>query len=298
MGWVACASVLPGAEINKTMDRADLAQSEAARIVEQLNKLVRDLARRGLRASSWYGSFELPPDMREWERLNRGESYSALPGAADDAHFPWFLYWEIAWLCLGAGFEAGQRVLDLGGSSSLFSYYLASRGLEVVTVDLSEELVANGNAVAAATGWKLQNLAMDIGALDVDGQFDHVTSVCVFEHVPVSMRVQMSGRVRELLRPGGTFAITFDYANPSRLARISSPGDVAAQFVEPSGLRVRGNAPFHDNGRRYLLHPFHSPDVDEEWRERCVQRGMFLPGDEDGPGEYTFGALFLELSPR
>jgi 2-polyprenyl-3-methyl-5-hydroxy-6-metoxy-1,4-benzoquinol methylase len=280
--------------LNKTMDRGDLDLPEARPIVTALDDLIRELAGRGLRVSSWYGSFELPEDMREWERLNRGEGYEPLPGAADDASFPWFLYWEIAWLELGAGFAPGQRVLDLGGSSSLFSYYLASRGIEVVTIDLAEELVANANEVAAAAGWPLQNLVMDIGELHVDGPFDHVTSVCVFEHVPVSTRVEMSSRVRELLRPGGTFAITFDYGNPSRLARISTASDVREQFVEPSGLSVRGNEEFHDNGLRYLLHPFLHPATSEKRRARALERGMFLPGDEELPGEYTFGALFLE----
>lgn len=56
--------------------------------------------------------------------------------------------------------------------------------------------------------------------------------------------------------------MTFDYLNPSRLAAIE------AQFVRPSGLRVRGNARFADNGKRYLLHPAHHPlAADTDWRE-------------------------------
>lgn len=285
---------MTGSPLNKTMDRSDLERPDALEIVASLDELVRELERRGLRASSWYGSFELPADTREWERLNRGPAYEPLPGAADDSNFPWFLYWEIAWLWIGAGFRPGQRVLDLGGSSSLFSYHLASRGLEVVTVDLNEELVRNADEVATATGWPLENHLMDIGALELDGRFDHVTSVCVFEHIPVSVRVQMSALVRELLAPGGTFALTFDYLNPSRLARISSPEDVYEQFAEPSGLRARGNERFHDNGLRYLMHPFHAPGAAPEWRARCIENGLFLPGDEERPSDYTFGALFLE----
>ena len=291
LGYVECASALQ-APLNKTMDRDDLALPEARAITGALDDLIRELAARSLPVSGWYGSIELPEDMRAWERANRGPGYEPLPGAAEDERFPWFLYWEIAWLELGAGFAAGQRVLDLGGSSSLFSYYLASRGIEVVTIDLDQELVRNANEVAAVAGWPLENHVMDIAELDLTGPFDHVTSVCVFEHVPVSTRVRMSSRVRELLRPGGTFAITFDYANPSRLARISNPGDVREQFLEPSGLSARGNADFHDNGKRYLEHPFRTADPAR--RQNLIERGLFLPGDEDQPGHYTFGALFLE----
>ena len=44
-------------------------------------------------------------------------------------------------MTMNAEFSKGQKVLDLGGSSSLFSYYLASKGLDVTTVDLQENLV-------------------------------------------------------------------------------------------------------------------------------------------------------------
>jgi Methyltransferase domain len=252
------------------MDRADLERPECRAVCAELDALIADLDRRGLRVSNWYGALEMPLEAAAYERANRGPRYEPLSGAVDDERFPWFLYWEIAWLVTNNGFEPGQRLLDLGGSSSLFSCYMASRGLDVVTVDLSEELVANGDELAAATGWKLRNLRMDMGELDPDALgrgFDHVTSVCVFEHIPISARIDVGRRIRDLLVDSGAFSITFDYLNPSPRARISSPDDVEEQFVAPSGLQVRGNRVLHDNGLRYLWHPEH---------ER----------------EYTFGALF------
>src|SRR5215207_1117643 len=249
--------------INKTMDREDLDDPGARTVCSELDALVADLRHRGLRASNWYGALEMPPEAVEWERTNRGYGYEPLPGAADDDRFPWFLYWEIAWLAVHNDFRPGQRLLDLGGSSSLFSYWAAARGLDVVTVDLQEELMANADAVAAATGWSLRNLAMDIRELDIAERFDHIASVCVFEHIPMSDRVDISAHLRDLLVDGGSLSLTFDYLNPSRFARISSPADVAEQFVVPSGLRVLGNEEFHDNGRRYLLHPFHHPRAHE-----------------------------------
>ena len=257
--------------MNKTMDRADLEELRPRQVCAELDELVVWLRERGLRASNWYGGLEGygEPD---WERANRGLSYEPRPGAADDGRFPWFLYWEIAWLDMHNEFRAGQRLLDLGGSSSLFSCYMAARGLDVVTVDLNDELIANGEALAAATGWSLRNLRMDMRDLDaaeLGGGFDHITSVCVFEHIPLAGRIEVGRRIHDLLAQGGAFSITFDYLNPAPLARIGSPTDVEQQFVAPSGLRVRGNREFHDNGLRYLRHPSQH-------------------------GEYTFGALFQE----
>ena len=287
--------------INRTMDRADLDAPAARRVCGELDALVRELDERGLRASSWYGSLGGLDQLAGWERANRGLDYEPLRGAVDDDRFPWFLYWEIAWLVSNVPFRPGQRLLDLGGSSSLFSCYMASLGLEVVTVDLDEPLVENADRLAAETGWSMRNFSMDMHDLDLaalGGRFDHVTSVCVFEHLPLAGRIEVSRQIAELLVAGGSFSITFDYLNPSMLARIGSPADVESQFVLPGGLRVRGNQRFHDNGLRYLLHPFHHPRAaEEDWQRLAIELEQFAP-DQEGEvateNEYTFGALFQE----
>jgi 2-polyprenyl-3-methyl-5-hydroxy-6-metoxy-1,4-benzoquinol methylase len=285
--------------INKTMDRDDLHTPAARAVVRELDGLVRDLSRRGLRASSWYGTLDL--DRFDWERANRGYGYTALDGAGDDCRFPWFLYWEIAWVVLHSEFQPGDRVLDLGGSSSLFSYYLAARGLEVTTVDIDRELVANADEVAACTGWRLTNRVMDLRRLDLDAEFEHVTSICVFEHIPVCDRIDVSSSISALLVEGGTFTMTFDYLNPSRLARISSPSAVHEQFIRPSGLAVRGNHEFHDNGKRYLLSAFYHRDAWRAgWKLDRLRRRQFRLRDlwrARRRRDYTFGALFLEKRP-
>jgi hypothetical protein len=141
---------------------------------------------------------------------------------------------------------------------------------------------------------------MDMRELTLAERFDHITSVCVFEHVPLTGRIDVSSRVADLLEPGGSFSITFDYQNPSRLARLASAEDVEQQFVRPSTLPHRGNLPFHDNGKRYLLHPFFHPRAWRAgWKLQCRRQGQF--GLLDLPrvklrNDYTFGALFLEKS--
>lgn len=285
--------------INKTMDRADLAAPEAARVVAELDDLVRRLRARGVRVSSWYGEFDLSGDPDAYHVLNRGLGYEPLRDAADDVNFPWFLYWEIAWLWTHGDYRPGQALLDLGGSSSLFSYYAADQGLDVTTIDLRPGLVENADRAAAAMGWSLRNEVMDMRALALERRFDHVTSVCVFEHVPVSDRVAVTRGVRDLLVDGGSFAMTFDYRNPSRLAAIGSPEDVDRQFVQPSGLEVVGNERFHDGGENHLLHPFYHPRL--PWRTKVwhVRQGQFplreLPRRKRA-NDYTFGALFQRKS--
>lgn len=283
------------------MERADLDSGQARDVVGELRELVADLDRRELPISSWYGSLDPPGAGHSWERVNRGWGYQPLDNGPDDQRFPWFLCWEIAWLVMHNDLRPGQRVLDLGGSSSLFSYLLAARGLDVTAVDRSTHLVENANQVARRTGWRLRNRVMEIEALDLSEPFDHITSVCVFEHLPVSARVEVSSEIGRLLKPGGSFSLTFDYLNPSRLARISSPAAVAHQFVEPSGLNVRGNQQFLDAGERQLLHPFGHPRAWRAgWKRECLRQGLFARRDALRlrlANDYTFGALFLARDP-
>jgi len=279
------------------MDIDDLKSDAAKIIIQELNELILKIKDKNLKISSWYGCFDLPNDTSSFEWLNRGINYKPIESAADDKNFPWFLYWEIIWVTINAEFKPHQKVLDLGGSSSLFSYYLASKGLDVTTVDLQKSLVENANNVALSMGWNLKNYVMDMRSLSFDHQFDHITSICVYEHIPMYIRVNINRHIKELLVPGGRLTITFDYKNPSRFANINSPDDIYNQFIRPSGLRTRGNAIFQDTGKNYLLQPFYHPSMNFIYKIRQVRHHHFFLRDlfkTKKSNDYTFGALFLE----
>jgi len=283
--------------MNKTMDLEDLKSNEALSVVNELNSLIKTLRAINLKISSWYGKFDLTgnPDSIEW--INRGYNYKSIEEAIDDKNFPWFLYWEIVWVALNSKFSPKHKVLDLGGSSSLFSFYLASQGVDVTTIDLQKELVDNANSVAKQMGWNLKNHVMDMRKLNFDSKFDHITSICVYEHIPVYDRVTMNKNIRDLLLDGGKFSITFDYRNPSKFAQINSPREVYKQFVKTSGLKIRGNEDFFDNRKNYLLHPFYYKG--RLWRYKIISilRGEFSAWEIfriKNTNDYTFGALFLE----
>ncbi len=276
------------------MDRQDLDSPEAKKIINELNNLISELYAQNVKISSWYGTFELIKDPYEW--INRGYGYAPFPDVVDDKNFPWFLYWEIVWIILHNDFKKGQRLLDLGGSSSLFSYYLASKGLDVTTVDLQKELVDNGNVTAKKMGWDLKNHMMDMRKLDFDATFDHITSVCVFEHIPMYDRVEINKIIKELLNDNGHFSITFDYRNPIRLARIHTKQDVHDQFVVPSGLTVRGNKAFVDEPTDYLLSPFYYKKRLFRHKLSCIRNRHYSPWEffkTKTENDYTFAALFM-----
>jgi len=282
--------------VNKSMQRSDLDQPACRRVVDQLFELMRTLQKRGVPYSSWYGQTDAWPSV--WEHINRGEGYRPFPGNPDELRIPWFLLWEIAWLTANTPIQPRSRILDMGGAGSLFSCYLASLGHEVHAIDLNPDLCKLARAQADAMKWNLHPKVMDMTRLQFPPDyFDHVFSVCVFEHLPVSGRVACNGEVDRILRPGGTTGFTFDYANPQAFGRIDTPADVTRQFVEASGLEVRGNSVFHDAGERDLETPCtFGFGRFVRWMARLhaactgsVAGGRAIRGDT----RYTFGALLM-----
>lgn len=299
----APSSIIPAMRndsINKTMQRGDLERPECRAVLIELFALMRRMHSHGAKYSSWYGAVDAWPSA--WEHINRGEHYQPCAGNPDELRIPWFLLWEIAWLVAHTPMKPAARVLDMGGAGSLFSCYLASRGCELHTIDLQAELCEQAEKTGRRMGWRIHARRMDMTRLDYpDHYFDHIFSVCVFEHLPVSGRIACNAEVARVLRPGGTVGYTFDYANPQSFGRIDTPDDVRRQFIEPSGLRLRGGDAFIDAGERDLECP------------QCFGFGRFtraaarLHAMATGSVErarvassstsYTFGALFLEKPP-
>ena len=283
--------VLNATIINKTMDRNDLFTEEGLREQAAINELIRTIYSHGLAQSSWVGTLpDAAPQRGEIVReplerlgIDQRRDYEPLPGAADDARTPWFLYWEIFWVLhvTRPFLKPGARILDAGGASSLFSCYLASLGYDVDTVDLNEKLIANNNAIARRMGWNSRAVAMNLAKLDYpDNSFDHVYSICVFEHLDFPIKQAALKEIARCLKPGGIFALTFDYRNPAPgvlgvgkdprpINQISSAADLQRTFLTDPRLEVFGNAEFRDSGTSYLSHP----------------KFNYAP--------YTFGSLFL-----
>lgn len=299
--------------VNKTMDRGDLMTAEAAERIEDLNRLIDRLYGRGIAPSSWVGT--LPGGHRgkparaatrllglfrrnrpgqavpsEREAVKRGMQqrlhYQPLPGCADDLRFPWFIYWEIHWVLkvTASHLQNGARLLDAGGTMSLFSLYMASLGYEVHSVDLKEHLASAARKTARSMKWNLYSYVMNLEQLDFpEAYFDHAYSICVFEHLDYSVKQNALHGIARCLKPGGILSLTFDYRNPApgisgygkdtrEINQLSSINDIERTFLKTGYFDVFGNTTFVDNSKSYLKNDFF----------------------ENTP--YTFGALFLRRS--
>lgn len=289
--------------INRSMDRQDLLTQEGQRFVAELDALAQELTRRRLPVTSWYGG--LPHSRFEFSlagarailrrilgrhrqvgavaEINRGgPDYEPVPGIHDDTHHPWFLYWEAFWATSrGPRLDAEHRVLDAGGTASLFSCYLASRAAETHSVDLNPKLVAAGEQTAREMRWNLHSYCMDMTDLRFeDDYFDHAYSICVFEHLDAATRRKALSEIARVLKPGGILSLTFDYGGPGVNLGLSGPNydpenllrtpeDVHRHFHSCDRFEPLGNPEFVDNGKSYLVWP------------------------DDPAQSYSFGAMFL-----
>ncbi len=107
-------------------------------------------------------------------------------------------------VCRKAGLRPGMRVLDIGSGWGGFLRFAAERyGIEGVGITISKEQAAYAEAHRGAL--PVETRLMDYMALD--GQFDRVVSVGMFEHVGYKNYRRYFEKVKSLLRPDGLFVL-------------------------------------------------------------------------------------------
>lgn len=297
--------------INKTMCRDDLLSDEAEPVIQDLNRLIREMYAKDIFMSSWVGT--LPSSGHKGRKTflnkllgrlrNRGDAgvsgpgeanalkrgmeqrlgYEPLKGAEDDVRIPWFLYWEIFWVLRVTEpfLSTGMNVFDAGGTSSLFSCYLGSLGFKVHSVDLNKELKENGERISQATGWEMNSYTMNMRQLDFpDRFFDHAYSLCVFEHLDYDTKQAALAEIARCLKPGGLFSITFDYRNPA-------PGI----FGYGKDTRPRNQLKAEEDIRRSFLSSGHFELIGNQKFYDNDKSYLIHHRFDNAP--YTFGAIFM-----
>ncbi len=133
---------------------------------------------------------------------------------------------KIDLICRKLQLRPGQRLLDIGcGWGTLAIHAAAHFGVEVMGVTLSEPQADLATAAAdkAGVGDRVSFKVLDYR--NVQGRFDAISSVGMFEHVGKGQLGRYFAKVRDLLEPGGTFL------NHGIVSRDRSPGRVRPSFL-------------------------------------------------------------------
>ena len=286
--------------INKSMDIRDLENEEAKKIIQELMELNKKYEEKGCTISSWFGQCHPTEYGKKISLLNRGYDYKPiLQNEEFDFKYPNWLLWEIYWVCSNINVKKGDTILDIGGACSLFSFYLASKGVKVVAIDLNQKVVDEANRIAKIMNVDYTAVCSDAEEylINTNEKFDYITSICVFEHIEKNKRKRLTKFLHKRLKKDGIIAITFDYKNPSRFVGIDNKADIQDLFLTDTNLKMIENKDFYDNNENYLINVFYRKPI--LWREkRKGIRNKEFPFYEffrtKNYNDYTFGAIFLK----
>jgi cyclopropane-fatty-acyl-phospholipid synthase len=128
--------------------------------------------------------------------------------------------------------EPGMKVLDIGSGWGGLGLYLARVcGAQVTGVTLSEEQHKASCQRVCELGLEGQVDFQLKDYRELDGEFDRIVSVGMFEHVGVGHYGELFAKVRELLTPQGIFVL-------HSIGRASGPGATSAwiqKYIFPGG---------------------------------------------------------------
>ncbi|WP_421723300.1 class I SAM-dependent methyltransferase [Bauldia sp.] len=171
--------------------------------------------------------------------------------------------------------EPGKRVLDIGSGWGGLGLYMAERcGVDVTGVTLSEEQHKTSNRRAAERGLsdRARFLLQDYRA--VEGPFDRIVSVGMFEHVGVGHYREFFDTCRSLLTDDGVMLL-------HSIGRFDGPGDTNSwiqKYIFPGGYipAVSEVIPAIEQSRLKVtdmeILRLHYAKTLRHWRERFLAR--------------------------
>ena len=132
-------------------------------------------------------------------------------------------------ICRKIGLKPGMRVLDIGSGWGGFLQFAAEKyGIEGVGVTVSKEQAALANARAA--GLPVETRLIDYMALD--GKYDRIVSVGMFEHVGYKNYRAYFAKALSLLEPNGLMLLHTIGGNQS-----TTHGDPwSEKYIFPNGM--------------------------------------------------------------
>ena len=126
------------------------------------------------------------------------------------------------------------KVIDIGCGEGFYSIYLASKGFDVLGIDLSERAIGYAKENAKKYGVDARFKALSVEDLEtLNETFDFVLEWAVIHHINPDKRQAYVEKVSRILNKGGKYvSISFnenspDFGQPGKRIRIVSPGSKA-----------------------------------------------------------------------
>jgi putative AdoMet-dependent methyltransferase len=122
-------------------------------------------------------------------------------------HFPFTGYWKLLeYIAMLADIKPGLRVLDLGTGTGNLALYFANLNCDLWCTDFSAVMLEKARQKIPAAHFVLNDLRLEMPT-GFQFPFDRVVSAYVFHHFKLDQKVQILGKVIQLLAPAGRIII-------------------------------------------------------------------------------------------
>lgn len=108
---------------------------------------------------------------------------------------------------------AGDRVLDIGCGTGVKAKYLSSKGLKVIGLDFSEQMINIAKREVSEADFKVLDMR-DVGELE--GDFDGIFMQASLLHIPKNEALDVLTKIKTKLKPGGLLYIAVKEVKPNR----------------------------------------------------------------------------------
>ncbi|WP_019625462.1 cyclopropane-fatty-acyl-phospholipid synthase family protein [Thioalkalivibrio sp. ALJT] len=229
--------------------------------IDRLRHWMHRNSRRGSRANIRF-HYDLGNDFYNlW--LDRSMSYSAALFTRGDEALEQAQERKYARLLDQLDAAPGAHILEIGCGWGGFAEMAASRGYRVTGVTLSREQLdyARARIERAGLGDRVELRLQDYR--DLEGRFDHVVSIEMFEAVGEQWWPTFFAKVRECLRPGGRAALQVITIAEHAFEHYRRNADFIQLYIFPGGMLPsvpRFNAEAEQAGLSVADQAFFGPD--------------------------------------
>jgi cyclopropane-fatty-acyl-phospholipid synthase len=134
------------------------------------------------------------------------------------------------------GAQPGEHILEVGCGWGGFAEHAARAGCRVTGITVSQAQLGYAQARIAAAGLADRVELKLLDYRDLEGRFDHVASIEMFEAVGERYWPVYFGTLRERLKPGGRAVVQTITIAESKFERYRTGTDFIQQYIFPGGM--------------------------------------------------------------
>jgi cyclopropane-fatty-acyl-phospholipid synthase len=134
-----------------------------------------------------------------------------------------------------SGAREGEQVLEIGCGWGGFALEAARAGIAVTGLSLSREQLAFAREAVRDNGLRERIDLRQQDYRDVEGRFDHIVSIEMFEAVGEAYWPTYMQRLRDLLRPGGRAVLQVITIDEAAFETYRKRADFIQQYIFPGG---------------------------------------------------------------